>query len=213
MVKQSPKEGLVLLFGGALATTTVAASDSSGQTPLPPPALVPMLLAPEDDASQANFTSGKISGSDSTRSSYTFSVSNPLPQVLCGPAGQISTSSRGDVRLGRPRDYAFSHPARGRRQAQAERHILYDAPGIYSVGYVVESFGCFNATFRESALLKVDEDSCYWGYTASSRTATAAPTSAPTERPSDSSKLVTWGLGKVASVLLLLGSSFCLEAM
>ncbi|OEU07134.1 hypothetical protein FRACYDRAFT_221351 [Fragilariopsis cylindrus CCMP1102] len=67
---------------------------------------------------------------------------------------------------------------------------IYNTPGVYNAGYKVEFCdddgvcrGDNNGgddTFSITALLKIDDDSCVWGYTTPSPSATIEPTSAPT---------------------------------
>ena len=67
---------------------------------------------------------------------------------------------------------------------------VYNTPGVYNAGYSVEFCdddgvcrGDNNGgddTFSITALLKIEEDSCVWGYTTPSPSATIEPTSAPT---------------------------------
>ena len=67
---------------------------------------------------------------------------------------------------------------------------IYTTPGVYNAGYSVEFCdddgkcrGDNNGgddTFSITALLKIEDDSCVWGYTTPSPSATVEPTSAPT---------------------------------
>jgi hypothetical protein len=68
---------------------------------------------------------------------------------------------------------------------------VYNTPGVYNVGYTVEfckkmdSRQCGDSggddTFSMTTLLKIEDDSCVWGYTTPSPSATVEPTtSAPT---------------------------------
>ena len=67
---------------------------------------------------------------------------------------------------------------------------VYQTPGVYNVGYTVEfcnedGIKCGDDggddTFSMTTLLKIEDDSCVWGYTTPSPSATVEPTtSAPT---------------------------------
>ena len=81
---------------------------------------------------------------------------------------------------------------------------VYKTPGVYNVGYTVEfcnedgkgSDFCGDSggddTFSMTTLLKIEDDSCVWGYTTPSPSATVEPTtSAPTSYATMSPTIVS----------------------
>jgi len=61
---------------------------------------------------------------------------------------------------------------------------VYEIPGVYDTGYTVEFCDadgtCGGLKTYSTDLLKIDDDSCEWGYTTPSPSATVEPSSAPT---------------------------------
>jgi hypothetical protein len=154
------------------------------------------------------------------------SVGQPLPGIQCGKVGDTNTAfiqiQRGGESGGTytvrytfdwgPTSYTtFTELPYGVETTFNSTNV-YKNPGVYNTGYTVEFCDedgkCDDNggdTFSRTALLKIDDDSCDWGYTTPSPSATFEPTSAPTYALSPTTVSSSSGLYSLFPALTMSG--------